>query len=223
MLQEREQAEVRKYTSNGRTPPWYAPDGHTETPNFAVRDSDNPHGRSSSSSGSSNQGNTSDRDYLERFQTSPVTARNLPDASLATPSQTRRDRSATQTLTTNRFAPLGEKEDDEVEADLYDPDDESYKIFLQQPSAGATVRTMQPIFPPAPELRPPTVVDDPASVVKALDRVSWDELITPARSATQHWRYTMRKGALSVLRAHRNINRTIPLPNPTIDCRTMIV
>ena len=43
------------------------------------------------------------------------------------------------------------------------------------------------------------------------------------RSATQHWRYTMRKGALSVLRAHRNINRTIPLPNPIIDCRTMSV
>ena len=184
VLQEREQAEVRKYTSNGRTPPWYAPDGHTETPNFAVRDSDNPHGRSSSSSGSSNQGNTSDRDYLERFQTSPVTARNLPDASLATPSQTRRDRSATQTQTTNRFAPLGEKEDDEAEADPYDPDDEPYMIFLQQPSAGVTVRTMQPIFPPAPELRPPTVVDDPASVVKALDRVSWDELITPANLIT---------------------------------------
>ena len=132
----------------------------------------------------SNQGNTSDRDYLERFQTSPVTARNLPDASLATPSQTRRDRSATQTQTTNRFAPLGEKEDDEAEADPYDPDDETYMIFLQQPSAGVTVRTMQPIFPPAPELRPPTVVDDPASVVKALDRVSWDELITPANLIT---------------------------------------
>ncbi len=38
-LQERERAEARKHTSNGRTPPWYAPDGHKATSNFAVRDS----------------------------------------------------------------------------------------------------------------------------------------------------------------------------------------
>jgi hypothetical protein len=38
-LQERERAEVRKHTSNSRTPPWYAPDGHKATPNFAARDS----------------------------------------------------------------------------------------------------------------------------------------------------------------------------------------
>ena len=38
-LQERERAEAQKPTNNGRTPPWYAPDGHTATSNFAVRDS----------------------------------------------------------------------------------------------------------------------------------------------------------------------------------------
>ena len=37
--QERERSEVRKHTNNGRTPPWYAPDGHKATSNFAVRDS----------------------------------------------------------------------------------------------------------------------------------------------------------------------------------------
>ena len=38
-LQERERAEVRKHTDNSRTPPWYAPDGHKATSNFAVRES----------------------------------------------------------------------------------------------------------------------------------------------------------------------------------------
>ncbi len=31
---------TRKHTSNGRTPPWYAPDGLKATSNFAVRDSE---------------------------------------------------------------------------------------------------------------------------------------------------------------------------------------
>ena len=99
-----------------------------------------------------------------------------------TPSQTICDRSATQIQKTNRFALLGanddEDDDQNEEADLYDPDDETSRIFLQQPSAGATVRTMQPIFPPAPEFRPLTMAAYPASAVKALDRVSWDDLIT---------------------------------------------
>ena len=38
-LQERERAEARKHTSNSRTPPWYTPDGHKTTSNFAARDS----------------------------------------------------------------------------------------------------------------------------------------------------------------------------------------
>jgi hypothetical protein len=38
-LQERERAEVRKHTSNSRTPPWYAPEGHKATPNLTERDS----------------------------------------------------------------------------------------------------------------------------------------------------------------------------------------
>ena len=32
----------------------------------------------------------------------------------------------------------------------------------------------------------------------------------------------MRKGALSVLRAHRNINRTIPIPNPIIILKQLL-
>ena len=38
-IQERERAEVRKHTSNDRTPPWYVSDGHKATSNFAVRES----------------------------------------------------------------------------------------------------------------------------------------------------------------------------------------
>jgi len=37
-LQEREEAEVRKHTNNGRTPPWYAPGEHTEKPNSVAYD-----------------------------------------------------------------------------------------------------------------------------------------------------------------------------------------
>ena len=186
MLQEREQAEVLKYTNVSRTPPWYAPKEHTETPNFAVRDSNNPHARPSSSSRVANQEDNSSRDWLERFQTSPVTASNLPDENLA-PNQARVDWSAGQVQ--NRFTLLrasdGEEDDDQnEETDLYDPDDETSRMFLQQPSAGANVRTLQPTFPPAAEFRPPNWVVDSASVVKALDRVSWDELIAPARMST---------------------------------------
>jgi hypothetical protein len=47
----------------------------------------------------------------------------------------------------------------------------------------ATVRTMQPTFPPAPELRPPSSEAD-TSDVKAFDSVSWEELITPLNLAT---------------------------------------
>ena len=178
VLQAREQAEVQKYAEIDCTPPWHR-----------RNQGDNPFGRSSSSSGSMCQGGTSNQDRPERFQTSPVTASNLPDASLA--GQTSRDRSATQIQQTNYFALLGavEEEDDDRndladEADPYDPANETARLFLQQPSAGATVRTMQPTFPPAPEFRPPTMVADPASAVEALDRVCWDDLITPANLTT---------------------------------------
>jgi hypothetical protein len=69
-------------------------------------------------------------------------------------------------------------------AGLFDSDEETTRIFLQQPGASATVRTMQPTFPPAPEFRPPNMVADPASAVRALDRVSWDDPITPANLTT---------------------------------------
>jgi hypothetical protein len=87
------------------------------------------------------------------------------------------------------WSPALQTEDDEEddrneEADQYDSDEETTRIFLQQPGAGATVRTMQPTFPPAPEFRPPTMVADPASAVRALDRVPWDDLITPANLTT---------------------------------------
>ena len=190
-IQERERAEVRKHTSNDRTPPWYAPDGHKVTSNIAARDSDGsaqPGGRQapthavagtsrtgendaemaeidrgSSSSGSSREG-TSNQDRPERFQTSPVTASNLP--SLETPNRARCDRSVTQIQQTNSFALLGAKDDEEDdrndEAGLFDSDEETTRIFLQQPGARATVRTMQPTFPPAPEFRPPNMAADPA-------------------------------------------------------------
>ena len=35
-----------------------------------------------------------------------------------------------------------------------------------------------------PEFRPPTMVADPTSAVRALDRVPWDDLITPANLTT---------------------------------------
>ncbi len=135
------------------SPPWH-------------RGIDNPLVRSSSSSGSS-QGGTSNQDRPERFQTSPVTANNL--SSLETTNRARRDRSVTQIQQTNSFALLEAKDDEEDdrndEADLFDSDEETTRIFLQQPQAGAgaTVRTMQPTFPPAPEFRPPTMVADPAT------------------------------------------------------------
>ncbi len=106
---------------------------------------DNPFGRGSSSSGSS-QGGTSNQDRPERFQTSPVTASN---PSLETPNRARCDRSATQIQQTNSFALLGakmmrRKMSRNDEADLFDSDEETTRIFLQQPGA---VRTMQPTFP----------------------------------------------------------------------------
>ncbi len=114
---------------------------------------------------------TSNQDRPERFQTSLVTASNLP--SLETTNRARRDRSVTQIQQTNSFALLEANDDEEDdrrpndEADLFDSDEETTRIFLQQPGAGATVRTMQPTFPPAPEFRPPTMVADPTSAVRA--------------------------------------------------------
>jgi hypothetical protein len=142
VLQAREQAEVQKYAKEvGCTPPWH-------------RGIDNPVGRGSSSSGSS-QGGTSNQDRSERFQTSPVTASNLP--SLETTNRARCDRPVlTRIQQTNSFALLEANDDEEddrnEEADLFDSDEETTRIFLQ-PGAGATVRTMQPTFPPAPEFR----------------------------------------------------------------------
>jgi S-formylglutathione hydrolase FrmB len=89
-LQEREQAEVRKHANNGRMPPWYAPSVHTETPNLAVRTP------------------TTNRDYPDHFQTSLVTASNLPGVGTETemPNQLRRDGFVVRTPTTNRVTPL---------------------------------------------------------------------------------------------------------------------
>jgi hypothetical protein len=107
---------------------------------------------------------------------------------LETTIRARRERPVTQIQRTNSFALLEAQDDEEddrnEEADQYDSDEETTRIFLQQPGAGATVRTMQPTFPPAPEFRPPTMVADPASAVRALDRVPWDDLITPANLTT---------------------------------------
>ncbi len=140
VLQAREQAEVQKYANEvGCTPPWH-------------RGIDNPLGRGSSSSGSS-QGGTSNQDRPEPFQTSPVTANNLP--SLETTNPARCDRSVTQIQQTNSFALLEANDDEEDDrnddAGLFDSDEETARILLQQPGAGATVRTMQPTFPPAPD------------------------------------------------------------------------
>ncbi len=157
-LQKREQAEVQKHLNNGTTPPWCH----------------------------ASHGDNSNRDRLERFQTSLVTASSLP--SLETTIRARRERPVTQIQRTNSFALLEAQDDEEddrnEEADQYDSDEETTRIFLQQPGAGATVRTMQPTFPPAPEFQPPTMVADPASAVRALDRVPWDDLITPANLTT---------------------------------------
>ena len=173
-LQKREQAEVQKHLNNGTTPPWCH----------------------------ASHGDNSNRDRFERFQTSLVTASSLLDVT-EKHNLPRRDSLGARTSTNNRFAALETTEDDgehmeqdddqhdaegddqNEDANLYDPDDESYRIFLQQPSAGATVRTMQPIFPPAPELRPPTVVDDPASVVKALDRCTFGQFFAHLNSTNQ--------------------------------------
>ena len=70
------------------------------------------------------QEDNSNQDCLERFQTSPVTASNLPDENLA-PNQARVDWSAGQVQ--NRFTLLrandGEEGDDQnEETGLYDPD-----------------------------------------------------------------------------------------------------
>jgi hypothetical protein len=71
-------------------PPWYAPSVHTETPNLAVRTP------------------TTNRDYPDHFQTSLVTASNLPGVGTETemPNQLRRDGFVVRTPTTNRVTPL---------------------------------------------------------------------------------------------------------------------
>jgi hypothetical protein len=119
VLQAREQAEVQKYANEvGCTPPWH-------------RGIDNPFGRGSSSSGSS-QGGTSNQDRPERFQTSLVTASNLP--SLETTNRARCDRSVAQIQQTNSFALLEAQDDEEDdrndEGDLFDSDEETTRIFL---------------------------------------------------------------------------------------------
>ena len=84
----------------------------------------------------------------------------------------RRDSLGARMSTNNRFAALEatedlaeriEQDDDQQDAEgdnqneETDPfDDETSRMSLQQPSAGANVRTMQPTFPPAAEFRPPT-------------------------------------------------------------------
>ena len=133
------------------------------------------------------QWGASNRDHHERFHASPVTASNLPGANTETrtPNQPKRDSLGGLTPITNYFALLGADDDQNGEGDqndeaglydpddegdqndeagLYDPDDETTRIFLQQPSAGTTVRMMQPIFPPTPEFRPPTMVTDPTQL-----------------------------------------------------------
>ena len=71
----------------------------------------------------------------------------------------------------------------------------------------ATVRTMQPTFPPAPEFRPPTMIADPASAVRALDRVPWDDLITPTNLTTMREVPSELQGEL--LEAMRDILRNL--------------
>jgi hypothetical protein len=182
VLQEREQTEVRKHANAGRTPPWHMPGGHTEAPSSTSRTP------------------ATNRDYSARFQTSPVTANSLPDVNteMETPNRPGCDSLARRTPNTNYFTPLRTDEDEDDgqdgeiglyddqdnEADEHDAGEETARLYLQQPGAGATVRTMQPTFPPAPEFRPPTSAGDPTSVVEAFDSVSWDDLITPPNLAT---------------------------------------
>ena len=136
VLQAREQAEVQKYAEIDCTPPWH----HGNRGNQG--DSRDWTGRSSPSSGSSNQGGTNDQDRPERFQTSPVTASSLPDVdrtmATLTGSRTRRDNVDGQIPTVNRFALLEADEDDDGdqndEADPYDPTNETTRLCLQQPS-----------------------------------------------------------------------------------------
>ena len=66
---------------------------------------------------------------------------------------------------------------------------------------------MQPTFPPAPEFRPPTMLADPASAVRALDRVPWDDLITPANLTTMREVPSELQGDL--LEAMRDILRNL--------------
>jgi hypothetical protein len=123
VLQAREQAEVQKYAEVRL----YATMAPRESRDQG--DSRDWTGRSSPSSGSSNQGGTNDQDRPERFQTSPVTASSLPDVDMRTMtptgSRTRRDNVDGQIPTVNRFALLEADEDDDGdqndEADPYDP------------------------------------------------------------------------------------------------------
>jgi hypothetical protein len=150
---------------------------------------------------------TTDANYRPRLlcplSDEHVTSSSLPRASNETepPIQHRRDSLAGRTTNTNYFALLGlganEDEDDDEngetsqtrngerndETEQYGTDEETARLYLQQPGANATVRTMQPTFPPAPEFRPPSS-DADISDVKAFDSVSWDELITPPNLAT---------------------------------------
>ena len=138
VLQAREQAEVQKYAEIDCTPPWHRGN---------QGDSRDWTGRSSQSSGSSNQGGTNDQDRHERFLTNPVTASSLPDMDrrMATPtgSRTRRDNVASQLPTANKFALL-EADDDEDgdqndEADPYDPANETARLFLHRPHDAAAL------------------------------------------------------------------------------------
>ena len=73
-------------------------------------------------------------------------------------------------------------------------------------SLARSARCSRP-FPPAPEFRPPTMVADPASAVRALDRVPWDDPITPANLTTMREVPSELQGDL--LEAMRDILRSL--------------
>ena len=138
-LQAREQAEIKKYADFDCTPPWQR-----------SKTGDN---RDWSDRSSSSQGDISNRDCPDRFHTSPVTASNLLGVSTEMPSQLRRDCSAAQMSTTNRFALLevdGDDDDDEQgehehdeqnqhDPDQYDSGEETARRILQQPGGDTNI------------------------------------------------------------------------------------